>query len=149
MHEVAIHKRSSTVVPIGGMRLSGCAGVWIKVVTGEDLDSIKAEYLDEITRERAQGHVIPYVQIQLNPSPYNGNPSGSGRITVTRSYRNVAVSPHNLRSIGTSSLISKPFQAGVVTANDVLYSLKDLGKLTVVSASHSRISRAITSTVTM
>jgi hypothetical protein len=109
-------------------------GVWIKVVEGEDLDEIKDEYLEEIQRETAMGHVIPYVIISLNPSDYQGNPPGSGRITITKEFTNVLVTPHNLRSTGYASPYSKPFQPGVTTSLDLLLSLVDQGELTLTTS---------------
>ncbi len=108
-------------------------GVWIQVVTGENLDEIKAEYLEEIEREKSQGNVIPRVSISINPSEYNGNPEESGRITVSKSFTNVQVSAHNYRADGYNSHHSKPFQPGVKTSMDVLLSLVDQGELTVVT----------------
>jgi len=108
-------------------------GVWLKVVQGEDVDSLKAEFLEEINREKAGGHIVPRVQITINASPYRGNPAGSGRIAVTRSFQNVVVIAHGYRSTGTSTPYSKPFQPGVVTAMDVLLSLQDEGQLDLVT----------------
>ena len=109
-------------------------GVWITVVEGENLEEIKAEYREEIQRERAFGHLIPQVKIEINPSSYKGNPPGSNRITVSREFRNVQVTPHNLRAIISSSPYPKPFQPGVTTSLDILLSLKDQGKLDVVTS---------------
>lgn len=109
-------------------------GVWIKVVKGENLAEIKREYREEIMRERTFGHVIPYVKIDINPSSYKGNPPESHRITVTREFYNVKVTPHNLRSLGYPSPYPKPFQPGVVTSLDILLSLKDQGKLDLVTS---------------
>lgn len=109
-------------------------GVWIQVVEGENLDEIKAEYLEEIQRETAFGHLIPQVSISINPSPYQGNPPQSHRITVTREFTNVLVTPHDLRSGAGSAPYSTPFQPGVVTSLDILLSLKDQGALTLVTS---------------
>ena len=109
-------------------------GMWIKIVVGENLTAIKAEYLDEINRENALGHVIPDVKIQLNPSNYNGSPPGSGRITVTRQFSNIRITPHNKRSTGYPGPYPKPFQPGVVTSMDILYSLMDSLLLDSVNA---------------
>jgi hypothetical protein len=111
-------------------------GVWIQVVEGENLDEIKAEYTEEILRESAAGHVIPTVLVSINPSDYQGNPRGSGRITVTREFTNVVVTPHNLRSIGYPSPYPKPFQPGVVTSLDIPLSLMDQGEMTVVTSAY-------------
>lgn len=109
-------------------------GVDIKVVTGENMEEIKQEFRDEINREKAQGHVIPGVTISLNPSSYKGNPQDSERITVTREYKNVIITPHNMRSTGYPSPYSKPFQPGVVTSLDILLSLMDQKQLYMVTA---------------
>ena len=108
-------------------------GVWIKVVEGENLSEIKAEYREEIARERTQGHVIPNVQISINPSNYKGNPPGSNRITVSRQFANVKVIPHDTRGLGAASPYPKPFRPGVVTSLDVLLSLQDQGALDLVT----------------
>jgi hypothetical protein len=108
-------------------------GVWVKVVEGETLDEIKTEYLDEIARERTLGHVIPEVRISVNPSNYLGNPPGSGRITVSRTFSNVRVTPHDWRATGYLSVAPKPFRPGVVTSLDILLSLQDQGALDVVT----------------
>jgi len=110
------------------------SGVSVRIVTGEDLWEIKSEYLEEIEREKILGHVIPNVSISINPSNYQENPSGSGRITVKRTFANVEVTPHNLRATGYPSPYSKPFQPGVITSIDVLLSLKDKGMLDVVTS---------------
>lgn len=109
-------------------------GVWIKVVHGENLDEIKAEYFEEIARESSQGHVIPHVKISLNPSIYKGNPTGSHRISVVREFYDVEVTPHNLRGLGYLTLYSKPFQPGVTTSLDILLSLKDQDELELVTS---------------
>ncbi|MEO0249554.1 MAG: carboxypeptidase-like regulatory domain-containing protein [candidate division WOR-3 bacterium] len=108
-------------------------GVWIKVVRGENVAELKREYQEEIRREETYGHIIPSVRISLNPSSYRGNPPESGRISVSRDYSNVQVTAHNLRATGYPSPYSKPFQPGVVTSLDILLSLKDQGKLDVVT----------------
>ena len=109
-------------------------GVWVQVVEGENLQEIKAEYLEEIERESTYGHMIPNVIVSLTPSDYMGNPPNSGRITVMRNFTNVQVMPHNLRSVGYPSPYSKPFQTGVVTSLDVPLSLMDLGQLTLLTS---------------
>lgn len=108
-------------------------GVWIKVVEGENLDEIKAEYTEEIGRERQLGHVIPRVSISINPSNYRGNPPASDRITVTRDFTNVKVTPHDVRGTGYASPYPKPFRPGVVTSLDILLSLQDQGQLNLVT----------------
>jgi hypothetical protein len=108
-------------------------GVWIKVVTGEDLAAIKTQYQEEVTRENADGHVIPNVQFSINPSDYKGNPEGSGRITVSRTFSNVVITPHNLRSEVYGSPYSKPFKPGVVTSLDIPLSLKDQSLINAVT----------------
>jgi hypothetical protein len=109
-------------------------GVWVQVVEGENLQEIKAEYLEEIQREAAFGRMIPAVNISLTPSDYLGNPPNSGRVTVSREFTDVQVTPHNYRSVGYPSPYSKPFQPGVVTALDVLLSLVDQGELTLATS---------------
>lgn len=109
-------------------------GVWVELVQGEDLDEIKAEYLEEIERERTYGHVIPEVTIALNPSNYQGNPPASHRVTVSRRFSDVRVDSHGLRSTGYPSPYSKPFQPGVVTSLDILLSLRDQGRLDLVTS---------------
>lgn len=108
-------------------------GVWIQVVRGENLDEIKKEYLEEISREKTRGHIIPSVRLSINPSSYQGNPPELGRITVNREFQDVPVTAHNFRSTGFPSPYSKPFQPGVVTSLDILLSLMDQGKLNVVT----------------
>jgi len=112
-------------------------GVWIRVVSGENLAEIRSEYLEEIERESASGHMIPSVQISVNATPYRNNPLGSGRIrSVQRQFRDVQVTAHNTRSIGYPSPNARPFQPGVTTALDVLLSLKDQGHLDLVTTVH-------------
>jgi hypothetical protein len=109
-------------------------GVWIQVVEGEDLEAIKTEYTEEFFRERDSAHVIPNVRFSVNPTDYQGNPPGSGRVTITRDFLNVQVTPHNLRAVGTLSPVSKPFQPGVVTSLDIPLSLADQGLLDTAMA---------------
>lgn len=109
-------------------------GVWIQVTEGEALDELRSAYLREVQREAEQGHVVPLVSISVNPSSYQGNPQGSDRITVTREFRNVRVTPHGTRSAGTAAPYSRPFQPGVATSLDVLLSLRDQGALSLVSS---------------
>ncbi|MGB2960464.1 MAG: T9SS type A sorting domain-containing protein [Bacteroidota bacterium] len=109
-------------------------GVWIKVVEGEDLPGIRREYVEEIAREKVSGHLIPSVRFSINPSDFQGNPPGSGRVTVSRDFPNVLVTPHNLRAPGYSSPYSKPFQPGVVTSLDIPLSLADQGLLDTATA---------------
>ncbi|MBM3295238.1 MAG: carboxypeptidase regulatory-like domain-containing protein [Candidatus Aminicenantes bacterium] len=108
-------------------------GVWIKVVAGEAVEDLKAEFVEEISRERHRGHIVPDVRISLNPSNYLGNPPGSGRVTVSRVFADVEVRPHGWRSAGRPSPVSKPFQPGVVTSLDILLSLQDEGALDLVT----------------
>ena len=109
-------------------------GVWVQLVEGEDLDEIRAEYLEEIQRERDFGHMIPRVSISVNPSDVGGNPPESGRVTVTRTFTDVEVTPHGTRSVGTGAPFSTPFQPDVVTSLDVLLSLQDQGSLDLVTS---------------
>ena len=108
-------------------------GVWIKVVSGENLAEIRQEYLEEIQREKSHGNMIPRVNFSISPSDFAGNPPESNRIRVNREFQNVPVTAHNLRSTGYPTPYSKPFQPGVVTSLDILLSLKDQGKLNVVT----------------
>lgn len=110
------------------------SGVWVQLVEGEKLDEIRTEYLEEIQRERDFGHLIPRVTISINPSDYEGNPSESGRITVTRNFTDVLVTPHGTRSAGTIAPFSTPFQPEVVTSLDILLSLQDQGALDLVTS---------------
>jgi hypothetical protein len=75
---------------------------------------------------------VPQVNISVNPSDYQGNPAESNRITVTKNFRDVRVTPHGLREAGRDSLHRMPFQPGVVTAIDLLLSLQDQGQLDMV-----------------
>lgn len=100
------------------------SGVWVRLSNNEDVDAIRKEYLEEIERERTLGNVIPSVTIRINPSNYKGNPEGSGRITVSKTFSNLKVTPHNIRSTGYPTPYSKPFQPGVITSMDILYTLK-------------------------
>ncbi|MFC1606732.1 T9SS type A sorting domain-containing protein [Candidatus Latescibacterota bacterium] len=109
-------------------------GVWIQVVTGENLDEIREEYLDEITRENEYGHVVPLVRIAVVPSDFGGNPAGSGRVSARREFHDVKVTAHNYRATGFQSPYSKPFQPGVVTSLDILLSLMDQGELNLVTS---------------
>ncbi|MBM4373212.1 MAG: hypothetical protein FJ098_16270, partial [Deltaproteobacteria bacterium] len=98
------------------------------------MDELRSAYLREVQREAEKGHVVPLVSISVNPSSYQGNPQGSDRITVTREFRNVRVTPHGTRSAGTAAPYSRPFQPGVATSLDVLLSLRDQGALSLVSS---------------
>lgn len=111
-------------------------GAWVRVVAGEDLPEIKQEYLEEIERERAEGNTIPLVRISVDPSDYRGNPPGSGRGRVQREFRNVRVAAHDMRAAGSATPYAKPFRPGVVTALDVLLSLRDQGMLDAVTSVH-------------
>jgi hypothetical protein len=108
-------------------------GVWIKVVQGEAVEEIKAEYREEIQRELTQGHLVPNVRIAINPSNFRGNPPGSGRVTVSREFTNVKVEPHDWRGTGFPSPYPKPFRPGVVTSLDILLSLQDRGDLDLLT----------------
>ncbi|MBL0175808.1 MAG: hypothetical protein IPP94_11165 [Ignavibacteria bacterium] len=79
-------------------------GAWVQLVTGENLDELKDEYREEIAREKASGHLVPLVQISINPSDFRGNPPGSGRITVQRNFSNVAVGAHGFRATAGTRL---------------------------------------------
>ena len=119
-------------------------GSWVQLVTGENLDELQREFREEITREKSAGHLVPLVQITINPSNYRGNPPGSGRITVQKNFSNVTVSSHGLRETGRDSLYRMPFRPGVVTAMDVLYTLKDMGDLSVVGkAFYTRLAQKV------
>ncbi len=108
-------------------------GAWVSLVEGGNLDEIKQAYFNEIKRKKKFGNVIPRVDLMINPSNYNGNPEGSGRITYRETFWDVLVTAHNLRAVGYPSPHSKPFQPGVVTSIDILYSLMDQGVLNVVT----------------
>ncbi|MFC2131065.1 T9SS type A sorting domain-containing protein, partial [Bacteroidota bacterium] len=109
-------------------------GVWVYVVNGEDLDGLKKEFMEEIEREKQYGHMIPSVSISINPGSYRGNPEGLGRISVSRQFNNVIITPHNMRSQKSSTLFKMPFQPEVVTSMDVPLSLMDNGELDVVTS---------------
>jgi hypothetical protein len=109
-------------------------GVWIYIVSGENLGQIKREFKEEILREKAQGHLIPLVRFSINPSNYKGNPPESHRITIQKDFNNVLISPHNYRSTGFPTPYTKPFKPGVITSFDIPLSLKDQGKLNAVSS---------------
>ncbi|NOY06040.1 MAG: T9SS type A sorting domain-containing protein [Chlorobi bacterium] len=111
-------------------------GSWVQLVMGENLVELKKEFKEEIIREQDSGHVVSRVRISINPSDYRGNPPGSGRVTVQKTFENVHVTSHDIRVNGRDSLHRMPFQPGVVTAMDVLYSLVDSGKLTLVGKAY-------------
>jgi len=111
-------------------------GAWIRLSTGDDLEALRREFREEIARERSAGHVVPQVQISINPSNYRGNPPESHRITVSRSFRDVVVSAHDLRAEGGDSLYRRPFRRGVVTAMDLLFSLQDQGEIDMVGTAY-------------
>jgi len=75
-------------------------GVWVKLVAGEAVEELKAEFREEMSRERARGHLVPDVRVSVNPSNYRGNPPGSGRVTATRTFADVKVRPHDWRAMG-------------------------------------------------
>lgn len=105
-------------------------GVWIKIVNNENVAEIRNEYTEEINREKKSGKIIPSVKFTINPSNYKGNPTGSGRVSVSREFKDVLITAHNLRSTGFKSPYSKPFKPGVVTSMDIPLSLMDSGNLT-------------------
>ncbi|MBF0370580.1 MAG: hypothetical protein HQL52_14095 [Magnetococcales bacterium] len=111
-------------------------GAHVQLVEGEDLDEIKAAYLEEIIRENEQGHVIPSVDITLDPSEFQGNPEGSDRASFTKVFTDVLITPHNKRAVGSEGLDSKPFQPGVVTSLDVPLTLEDMGELILTKYVH-------------
>lgn len=111
-------------------------GSWIEISIGDDLEELRREFTEEIARERQFGHLVPDVRIQVNASPYRGNPPESHRITVVKDFQDVLVTPHNLRQDGTDSLYRTPYQPGVVTAMDLLFSLQDQGKLDLVGTAY-------------
>lgn len=100
---------------------------------GENIPELQAAFRREIWREATQGHVIPSVRIRINPSNFQGNPEGSGRVTVSREFQNVRVTPHDWRAEGASDPTPKPFRTGVVTSLDILLSLRDQGELDLVT----------------
>jgi hypothetical protein len=109
-------------------------GVWIRLDADENVAELRSYYIREIMREHGGGHVIPTVQFSIAPDTVNGNPPGSGRTRVNIQFTNVQVTAHNLRSVGTQSPYSKPFQPGVTTSLDIPLSLRDQGKLDVVTS---------------
>jgi hypothetical protein len=114
-------------------------GVQVKVVTGENLAEIKAEYLEEIERERTHGHIIPNVSIDVHPNPLLLNktdftdPVAVDRASFSGEWTDVKITPHNMRAGDTPAGVSAPFQPGVVTSLDILLSLRDQGELEVVT----------------
>jgi hypothetical protein len=108
-------------------------GVWVKLVAGEAVEELKAEFREEMSRERARGHLVPDVRVSVNPSNYRGNPPGSGRVTATRTFADVKVRPHDWRAMGNPAPVPKPFRPGVVTSLDILLSLQDEGALDLVT----------------
>lgn len=111
-------------------------GAWVRLTLGEDVPALRQAFREEIARERASGHVVSQVQISINPSNYRGNPPESHRITVSRSFRDVAVTAHDLRAVGGDSLYRRPFRRGVVTAMDLLFSLQDQGEIDLVGTAY-------------
>jgi hypothetical protein len=109
-------------------------GVSIRLVEGENLEEIQSEYREEVQREQDNGHMIPSVTIECDPSWYEGNPPESHRINVSRTFSDLVITPHNLRAVGHPGAYSKPFQPGVVTSIDVLLTLVDLGELDLVTS---------------
>jgi hypothetical protein len=110
-------------------------GVEVRVVTGENLAEIRAAYRAEIERERAHGHVISHVNLDISPldpqltNSDTSDPVAMDRITVSREWTDVPVSAHDMRATGAGPHISTPFQPGVVTSIDILLSLSDQGEL--------------------
>jgi len=111
-------------------------GSWVQLVVGENLDELRRSFREEIERERQLGHVIGEVRVSINPSDFQGNPPESNRVSVMRNWSNVRVNSHGLRVEGRDSLHRMPFQPGVVTAIDVLYSLRDQGELSIVGSAY-------------
>ena len=109
-------------------------GVWIKVDADENVAELRSYYIREIQRERATGHTIPVVNFNIAPDTVYGNPPGSDRSRINVTYTNVQLTAHSLRSVGYHSPYSKPFQRGVVTSLDIPLSLKDQGKLDMVTS---------------
>ncbi len=107
-------------------------GTKVQVVEGERVAELRQVYRDEIARELALGSVVGSVSVSINPRDYQGNPEGSGRITVSRSFQNVRVTAHDLRAATAPHVYSKPFQPGVVTVADIVFSLEDQNDLTAV-----------------
>jgi hypothetical protein len=107
-------------------------GARVRIVEGENLAELKQAYHAEIAREIASGSAVGNVSISINPGNYQGNPEGSGRVTVTREFRNVRVTAHGLRATTATHIYSKPFQPEVVTVADVVFSLEDQKLLTAV-----------------
>ncbi len=113
---------------------------------GEDVPALRERFRAEIAREKANdGSIVDTVEIKIRAKDYKGNPEGSGRITANRAYSDVRVTAHNLRAAvdGSDSLYARPFQPGVVTSMDVLFSLMDEGKLNVSTVYFDRINKSL------
>ncbi len=111
-------------------------GSWIRLTMGDDLPALKREFREEIAREQQYGHIVPQVQISINPSNYHGNPPESHRVSYVRNFTDVAVTAHNRRAAGGDSLYRMPFRPGVVTALDLLLSLQDQGDIDMVGTAY-------------
>jgi hypothetical protein len=107
-------------------------GTKVAVVEGEDVAGLKQAYHDEIERENAFGSAVDIVKINIKAKDYQGNPEGSGRITVSREFNNVALTAHDLRASTAEHIYSKPFQPGVVTVADIAFSLEDQNEIAAV-----------------
>ena len=101
-------------------------------------DSIIREFRDEITTWKYYRSIypdgrtyIPRVTFRVHPSDYHGNPPESDRDAWDRTFSDVMVLPHHVRTTGRApwGIIPAPFQPGVITSLDVLLSLRDQGLL--------------------
>lgn len=111
-------------------------GTNIELVTGENLTEIMKEYLEEINREKQQGNIIPLVTFLIKPSKYRGNPTEAERDSFKLVFKDVKLTAHNLRASNANNPYKKPFKPGVITSIDILYSLKDQGKMDVVTSAY-------------
>jgi hypothetical protein len=119
-------------------------GTKLMTDTWPQLGALKNKYSQEISKEAVSECVVPRVSFNISPSDFNGNPDGSGRISASKTFNDVAVSAHNLRADSTMTPFDCPFRKGVITAVDVLFSLQDQGSLSVVASSYySRINNAV------
>ncbi|MDH3462931.1 MAG: hypothetical protein OEM32_04820 [Acidimicrobiia bacterium] len=102
----------------------------------DDLPGLREAFHQEIGRETASGGTtVGVVELLVNATDYQGNPPGSGRISASLTLPNVPVTAHDLRAAipGPGSNLPRPYQPGVVTSMDILFSLEDAGEIDNVS----------------
>ena len=102
----------------------------------DDVLGLQVAFHREIEREIAGGGTtVGVVELLVGATDYKGNPPGSGRISASLTVPNVPVTAHDLRGAisGPGSYLPRPFQPGVVTNMDVLFSLEDAGEIDNVS----------------